>query len=71
MELRLLGALPTDIRRHAEEQGWEVGERQLQRYVVKADRLLMKCVDKNAKRVMAHHFAARRALFARAMATAD
>jgi hypothetical protein len=71
MQLRLLGALPTDIRRHAEEQKWEVSERQLQRYAASADELLAAAVEKNRDRLMAHHFAARRALFARAMAVSD
>lgn len=71
LSLRLLGALPTDIRRHAEEQGWEIGERQLQRYTAEADELLMASVEHNRDRLMAWHYAARRALYARAMAVSD
>jgi hypothetical protein len=71
MNLRLLGALPTDIRRHAEEAGWNVSVRQLQRYTAQADELLAQAVEKNRDKLMAHHFAARRALYARAMAVSD
>ena len=68
MSLRPLGALPTDIRRHAAEQGWGVSERQLQRYTAQADMLMAKAVDRNRDRLMAYQFAARRALYARAVA---
>lgn len=70
-QLRLVGALPTDIRRHAEEQHWGVSERQLQRYTVMADEMLAEAVENNRDRLMAHHYAARRALYARAMAVSD
>jgi hypothetical protein len=71
MQLRLMGAMPTDIRRHAEDQGWAVSERQLQRYTAEADELLARAVEGNRDRLMAHHFAARRALFARAISVRD
>jgi hypothetical protein len=71
LSLRLLGALPTDIRRHAQEQGWGVSDRQLQRYTAAADEQLAESVEKNRDKLMAHHFCARRALFARAMAVSD
>ena len=71
LDLRLLGALPTDIRRHAEEQGWNVSGRQLQRYTAEADKLLAEAVEHNRDKLMAHHYAARRALFARAMGVSD
>jgi hypothetical protein len=71
LSIRLLGALPTDIRRHAEEQGWQVGERQLQRYTAMSDELMAESLEKNRDKLMAYHFAARRALYARAMAVSD
>jgi hypothetical protein len=71
LQLRLLGALPTDIRQHADEQKWGVSERQLQRYIAAADERVAASVEKNRDRLMAHHFAARRALYARAMAVSD
>src|SRR5262245_26750032 len=70
-QLRLLGALPTDIRRHAREQEWNVSDRQWQRYTAAADELLAASVENNRDRLMAHHFAARRSLFSRAMAVSD
>jgi hypothetical protein len=69
--LRLLGALPIDIRRHAADQGWNVGERQLQRYTAAADKLLGASLERNHDQLLAHHFAARRALYARAMSVSD
>jgi hypothetical protein len=70
-QLKTLGALPTDVRRHAEEKGWNVSERQLQRYTARAEEMLAAAVEKNKDRLLAHHFTARRALFARAMAVSD
>jgi hypothetical protein len=69
--LRLLGALPTDIRRHAEMKKWNVSDRQLQRFTAEADELLAQSLEDNRDRLMAYHFAARRALYARAMAAGD
>jgi hypothetical protein len=71
LNLRLLGALPTDIRRHAAEAKWKVGERQLQRYTAAADELLAEAVEKNRDRLMAWHFNTRRGLYARCMAVSD
>src|SRR6266508_3629807 len=71
LNLRLLGALPTDIRRHAEEQQWGLSERQLQRYTAKADALMTAAVEKNRDKLMAYHYTSRRALYSRAMAVSD
>jgi hypothetical protein len=71
LSLRLLGANATDIRRHAEKKGWNVSDRQLQRYSAEADELLAASVERDRDRLMAYHFAARRALYARAMAAGD
>jgi hypothetical protein len=70
-DLRLAGSLATDIRRHADEQGWNVGERQLQSYTVAADELLAESVEENRDKLLAYHFASRRALYARCMAVSD
>jgi hypothetical protein len=69
--LKLLGALWTDIRQHAEEKEWGVSERQLHRYLASADEVIAANVEKNRDRLLAHHFSARRALYARAMAVSD
>jgi len=69
--LKLLGALWTDIRQHADRQEWNVSERQLHRYLSAADEVIAESVEKNRDTLMAHHFCARRALFARAMSVSD
>jgi hypothetical protein len=66
-----VGALPTDIRRHADDEKWNVSVRQLQRYIAEADELLLKNVEKNRDRLMAFHYCARRTLFARTIAISD
>ena len=50
---------------------WNVSDRQLQRYTAEADELLAQSLEDNRDRLMAYHFAARRALYARAMAAGD
>jgi hypothetical protein len=70
-QLRIHGALPTDIRRHGQEQNWGVSDRQLQRYTADADNLIAASLEKNHDKLMAHHFAARRALFARCLSVSD
>jgi hypothetical protein len=69
--LKLLGALWTDIRQHAEQQGWKVSDRQLHRYLAAAEEVIAANVEKNRDKLLAHHFTARRALFARAMGVSD
>jgi hypothetical protein len=69
--LKLLGALWADIRQHAEQQDWKVSDRQLHRYLAAAEEVIAANVEKNRDKLMAHHFAARRALYARAMAVSD
>jgi len=71
LALRLLGAMATDIRRHAEEAGWNVGIRQLQRYTAAADDLMARELEEDRPKLLGYHFAARRALYARAMAVSD
>ncbi len=71
LHLRLLGALPSDLCGHATEAGWNVSNRQLLRYVHRADELLADSIERNRDKLMAHHYAARRTLFARCMAVSD
>jgi hypothetical protein len=71
LNLRLLGALPTDLRRHAEEAGWNVSDRQLQRYTATADKLMAEALAESRPGLKGYHFAARRALFARTVSVSD
>jgi len=76
--LRLLGALPLDLARHSKEQGWNLTDDELKSYASEADTMLAAAAEqiqagKNdaRQRQLAHHLAARRTLFARAMAVSD
>jgi hypothetical protein len=69
--LKLLGAVYVDLRRHADEQKWGVSTRQLQRYVAQADKRIAAAVERDRDKLFAHHFVARRALYARAVAVSD
>lgn len=71
LDLKLLGALPQDILHHAEEQGWGVKKRMIQYYSAKADEMMAESVEKNRDRLIAFHFASRRALYARTMSVSD
>jgi hypothetical protein len=71
LDLRLLGALFDNIRHHAEEQKWGISTRQLRRYIAQADKRIAAALDRDRGRLLAHHFAARRALYARAVAVSD
>ena len=64
-------ATPTNIRQYAAEQKWNVSERNVYRYISAADKLNAKSVEKNRGKLLAFHHAARRALYARAMAVSD
>jgi hypothetical protein len=71
LDLRLSGAEYVDIRRHAEEQGWGVGARQLQRYVAAGDAILADTLEKDREKQLNRQVAQRRALYARAMSVSD
>jgi hypothetical protein len=71
LNLLLLGAVYVDIRRHAAEQKWGVCSRQLQRYIAQANKRIAAALDSNRGQLLAFHFSAHRALYARAMAVSD
>lgn len=71
LAIRLDGAQLHDIRRYASENGWGVSDRQLERYIEKADKLLIERRQKKWKRMKALHLARREALYARALQSAD
>src|SRR5258708_35911294 len=77
-DLPLAGALPRDVRRHAQEQKWDLDDAALQRIAAEADHLLAQAaqevhasVDDPRDLLLLHHFAARRPLLARSMAVSD
>jgi len=69
--IRLDGAQLHDIRRYASENNWGVSDRQLERYIEKADRLLIERRQKKWGRMKVMHLARREALYARALQAAD
>ena len=71
LAIRLDGAQLHDIRRYASENGWGVSDRQLERYIEKADTLLVERRQRKWGRMRALHLARREALDARALQAAD
>ena len=69
--LRLLGAEWVDIRRHASEAEWQIGDRQLQRYIAAGDAILADTLERDREKLLNRHVAQRRALYARAVAVSD
>lgn len=71
LRIRIDGAGFHDIRRYAAENGWGVSDRQLERYIGKADRLLRERLERKASRLRALTVAKMRNLYARAVQAAD
>jgi hypothetical protein len=71
LRVRLDGAQFHDIVQYGSEQGWNVGARQIRKYIARADALLVERQDKSRKQVVARHLAQRSALYARAVNAAD
>jgi hypothetical protein len=72
-KLRLGGAEFADIREYARapEQGWDVSDSQLWRYIAAADRLVKERFDARAEHLLHRHLLQRRALYAHAMGAGD
>jgi hypothetical protein len=68
---RLEGAEFHDLQQFAREQGWNVSERQLWRYVALADALMEKMVDADREKLFRRHIHQRRSLYARAVKDGD
>ena len=60
-----------DVREYAREKQWDVCDRQLRRYIDRADKLLTRQLEKDRDKLFARHIAQRRALYARALNAAD
>ena len=71
LRVRLDGAQFHDIVQYGSEKGWGVTDRQLRKYVARADALLVERQDRSRKQVIARHLAQRMALYARAVNAAD
>jgi hypothetical protein len=71
LRVRLDGAQFHDIVQYGSESGWNVSDRQIRKYIARADALLVERQDTRRKRVVARHLAQRMALYARALNAAD
>ncbi|HLJ95955.1 MAG TPA: hypothetical protein VKU02_22465 [Gemmataceae bacterium] len=71
LEIRLAGAEFTDIRKYAAENGWNVSDSQLWRYIRKTDEILAHSLERDREKLLNRHLAQRFALYARAMSVSD
>lgn len=71
LKIRLDGAQYHDVLQYASTAGWGVSNRQVSNYILAADNLLAKRLDRNKRRSLARHLAQRDTLFARAVKAAD
>ncbi|HLJ97465.1 MAG TPA: hypothetical protein VKU02_30175 [Gemmataceae bacterium] len=71
LEIRLAGAEFTDIRKYAAENGWNVSDSQLWRYLRKSDEVLAHTLERDRHKLLNRHLAQRFALYARAMSVSD
>jgi hypothetical protein len=73
LRIRLDGAQLHDIRDYANapEQGWNVSDSQLRRYIAASDKLLAERLERDRDKLFARHVAQRQTLFARAVNSAD
>jgi hypothetical protein len=71
LRIRLDGAEFHDVVQYSSEQKWNVGERQLWKYISRADELIVERQVKGRKKLLARHFTQRRSLYARALNAAD
>jgi hypothetical protein len=71
LEIRLAGAEFADIRKYATENGWQVSDSQLWRYVRRTDDILAETLERDRQKLLNRHLAQRFALYARAMSVSD
>lgn len=67
LKLRLAGAQLWDLRSASQKSGWGVSDRQIYRYIEAADRLIEESTEHDRDKLLRHHLAVRRNLFARAI----
>ena len=71
LAIRLDGAARHNIRQYASEKGWEISDRQIDRYIRTADQQLAAALEKKRKLVVGLHLARRESLYARAINAGD
>jgi hypothetical protein len=70
-QLRLHGAELPDLVQFSSEKAWNIGPRQLRKYIAKADRLMTEILNRNREQLFGRHVLQRRAIFARCMKIND
>jgi hypothetical protein len=70
-KLRLLGADLPAIRKYAEEQGWNVCDRTLKRYIRRGDKDMALQLERRKEVLFTQHVYKRRELYARCLAVSD
>ena len=71
LRLTLAGAEFGDIEQYASEQGWNVCERQIRRYIETAHQRFAEMTKRDREQLLGRHLMQRRALYARAMKAND
>ncbi len=71
MRIMLDGARFNDIVQYGSDQGWNVGERQIRKYVAKAHTLIERDTEKGRRKRFWLHVAKRENLYARAVSCGD
>ena len=71
LRIRIDGAALHEVRAYAAQQGWNVGERQLQNYMRKADKLFREQRERRRGLLLSIHHARRESLYARAVNGSD
>jgi hypothetical protein len=71
LQIVLLGGELHDLREHARENNWNLSDGQLYRYQQRAYELCKKRAERDREKLFARHLLQRRALYARAMESAD
>jgi hypothetical protein len=71
LQLRLHGAELPDIVQYSSEKQWNIGPRQLRKYIAKADALIVEILNANREQLFGRHVMQRRAIFARCMKIND
>jgi hypothetical protein len=71
LTMRLNGAELHDLRAHALEQGWNVSDRTIRRYIDRADDLMIEGFEADREKLLKRHVTQRRNLYARALNDGD
>ncbi|MDA7980751.1 MAG: hypothetical protein MPJ50_18500 [Pirellulales bacterium] len=71
LRLILAGAEFSDIRQFASQNGWNVSQRQIRRYIERAHRQFSKTTHRDREQLLGRHLMQRRAIYARAIRADD